>query len=114
MAKLLEVKNLHVRYGSIHAVKGISFHVEQGEIVTLIGANGAGKSTTLRALSGIVPSDGDINFNGQSLKQVKVYDRVKIGIAQSPEGRGAGRRRVSRPSDVRQSASRPSQAPSRS
>ena len=85
---LLDVKDLNVRYGSIHAIKGISFHVEKGEIVTLIGANGAGKTSTLRALSGIASSTGDILFNGESLRSAKVYDRVRLGIAQSPEGRG--------------------------
>ena len=85
---LLDVKDLNVRYGSIHAIKGISFYVEKGEIVTLIGANGAGKTSTLRALSGIAASTGDILFNGSSLRNSQVYDRVKLGIAQSPEGRG--------------------------
>jgi len=85
---LLEVKDLNVRYGSIHAIKGISFHVEKGEIVTLIGANGAGKTSTLRALSGIASSTGEINFRGASLRDSKIYDRVKLGMAQSPEGRG--------------------------
>jgi branched-chain amino acid transport system ATP-binding protein len=88
MASLLNVKDLHVKYGSIHAIKGITFHVEKGEIVTLIGANGAGKTSTLRALSGIASSTGDIEFNGQSLRTAQVYDRVRLGIAQSPEGRG--------------------------
>jgi branched-chain amino acid transport system ATP-binding protein len=88
MEKLLSVSDLNVHYGSIHALKGVSFHVEKGEIVSLIGANGAGKTTTLRAISGLVSSVGEISFLGQSLQPVKVHDRVKLGLAQSPEGRG--------------------------
>ena len=88
MSVILEVKNLHVYYGSIHAIKGINFHVNKGEVISLIGANGAGKTSTLRAISGIVDSKGEINLEGKSLKSVKVYDRVKLGLAQSPEGRG--------------------------
>jgi len=88
MSRLLDVKDLHVSYGSIHAIKGISFHVERAEIVSLIGANGAGKTTTLRAISGIVDSTGEILLNGASLKAVKSYQRVSLGLAQSPEGRG--------------------------
>jgi branched-chain amino acid transport system ATP-binding protein len=88
MSSILQVKNLNVYYGAIHAIKGIDFHVKSGEIVSLIGANGAGKTTTLRALSGIVPSKGEILFNGQSLQNVKAYQRVSLGLAQSPEGRG--------------------------
>ena len=87
-AHILDVKELNVHYGSIHAIKGISFHVNSGEIVSLIGANGAGKSTTLRAISGIVPCKGQIHLNGKDLKRVESYDRVKLGLAQSPEGRG--------------------------
>lgn len=87
-AKILEVKDLHVNYGSIHAIKGISFHVHQGEVVSLIGANGAGKTTTLRALSGIVNSKGTILLEGESLAPVKAHQRVRLGLAQSPEGRG--------------------------
>jgi branched-chain amino acid transport system ATP-binding protein len=85
---LLSVKNLNVYYGSIHAIKGISFEVQAGEIVSLIGANGAGKTTTLRALSGIVEAKGEIEFDGKNIRQVPPYDRVKLGLAQSPEGRG--------------------------
>lgn len=85
---LLDVKNLNVRYGSIHAIKGISFHVKQGEIVSLIGANGAGKTTTLRAISGIAESTGDLLFEGQSISSVPTHHRIRLGIAQSPEGRG--------------------------
>lgn len=86
--KILEAKDLNVYYGSIHALKGISFHVNQGEIVSLIGANGAGKTTTLRAISGIVESRGDIFLQGKSLRGVKSFQRVGLGLAQSPEGRG--------------------------
>lgn len=86
--KILEVKDLNVYYGAIHALKGISFHVDQGEIVSLIGANGAGKTTTLRAISGIVDSVGEINLAGTNLKTVPAYKRVGLGLAQSPEGRG--------------------------
>ncbi|WP_347357669.1 ABC transporter ATP-binding protein [Bdellovibrio sp.] len=85
---LLKVENLDVFYGSIHALKGISFEVNQGEVVSLIGANGAGKTTTLRAISGIVPSTGNLHFKGQDLKKVATFQRVGLGIAQSPEGRG--------------------------
>lgn len=88
MNPLLQVKDLNVFYGSIHALKGINFHVNKGEIVSLIGANGAGKTTTLRALSGIVESKGDIIFDGNMLKKYKAHERVSLGLAQSPEGRG--------------------------
>lgn len=88
MSSLLEVRDLHVYYGSIHALKGVSFDVQKGEIVSLIGANGAGKTTTLRALSGIVESKGDLFFQGKSLQTYKAYERVSLGLAQSPEGRG--------------------------
>lgn len=85
---LLQVENLKVFYGAIQALHGISFHVQEGEIVSLIGANGAGKSTTLRALSGLVPSQGRIDFRGRQLQSMKAFERVPLGIAQSPEGRG--------------------------
>jgi branched-chain amino acid transport system ATP-binding protein len=85
---LLSVKNLNVFYGSIHALKGISFHVNKGEVVSLIGANGAGKTTTLRALSGIAEAKGEILFRGKSLLGVEPFNRVSLGLAQSPEGRG--------------------------
>ncbi len=88
MNPLLKVQDLHVHYGSIHALKGVSFEVKAGEVVSLIGANGAGKTTTLRALSGIVESQGQILFKDQSLQNFKSYQRVSLGLAQSPEGRG--------------------------
>jgi branched-chain amino acid transport system ATP-binding protein len=85
---LLEVENLHVYYGAIHALQGISFNVEQGEIVTLIGANGAGKSTTLKTISGLLrPREGSIRFRGQDITRVGAHDIVKLGISQVPEGR---------------------------
>ncbi len=85
---LLTVDRLEVFYGAIHALKGISFQVQAGEIVSLIGANGAGKTTTLRAISGLAPSKGVITFDSQNLATHKSFQRVSLGIAQSPEGRG--------------------------
>lgn len=85
---IISAENLHVHYGSIHALKGISFDVFRGEIVSLIGANGAGKTTTLRALSGLVPVTGKLHLENHDLTQVPVFKRVKMGLAQSPEGRG--------------------------
>ncbi len=85
---MLEVRDLHVNYGAISALHGISLDVKQGEIVTLIGANGAGKSTTLRAISGLVkPRAGVINFDGQNIAGVAPHVIVGRGLAQSPEGR---------------------------
>ena len=84
MNPMLTVENLDVYYGSIHALKGISFNVNEGEVVSLIGANGAGKTTTLRAISGIVPSQGRIHFRGEDLNKVSTFKRVGLGIAQSP------------------------------
>ena len=85
---MLEVTDLHVHYGSIHAVKGISFNVEAGEIVTLIGANGAGKSTTLNTVAGLLrASSGTIDFEGESLIGVPAHKMVSKGIALCPEGR---------------------------
>lgn len=85
---LLEVKDLAISYGNIQAVKGISFEVFEGEIVTLIGANGAGKSSTLRSISGLIPYKGTISYHGQDLKQIQADKIVATGIAQVPEGRG--------------------------
>jgi branched-chain amino acid transport system ATP-binding protein len=85
---ILEVDDLHVYYGAIHALKGVSLRVQEGEIVTLIGANGAGKSTTLRAINGInKPRQGRIRFQGQDITGSAPHTIVKGGIAQSPEGR---------------------------
>jgi len=85
---LLEVKDLNVYYGAIHALQGISFHVERGEIVTLIGANGAGKSTTLNTISGLVRArSGGIKFKGQEITTTPPYEIVSMGIVQVPEGR---------------------------
>lgn len=85
---ILDVKDLNVHYGGIHALKGVTFDVREGEIVSLIGANGAGKTTTLRAISGIVPFKGDVQFRGQSLANVPANKIVGLGLAHSPEGRG--------------------------
>ena len=85
---MLELRDLHVNYGAISALHGISLEVKQGEIVTLIGANGAGKSTTLRAISGLVkPRSGVINFEGHNIAGLPAHAVVGRGIAQSPEGR---------------------------
>lgn len=86
---LLEFRDVHVHYGAIHALKGISFSVESGKIVTLVGANGAGKSTTLRAISGLLqPSRGEILFEGRSIGGARTDHIVGMGISQAPEGRG--------------------------
>ncbi len=88
MATMLEVNDLHVFYGAIHALQGISFHVDEGEIVTLIGANGAGKSTTLKTISGLLrPRQGSISFKGIDLTKVSAPKIVSLGISQIPEGR---------------------------
>jgi len=84
---LLSVKDLTVSYGIIKAVKGISFDVREGEIVTLIGANGAGKTSTLNAISGLIPYDGNITYKGVSLRGVSPDKIVELGIVQVPEGR---------------------------
>lgn len=86
--KILEIKDLHTYYGSIHALKGINLDVCEGEIVTLVGSNGAGKSTTLSSITGIVPaSRGDIIFNGSEITNMRPSDITKLGIGVSPEGR---------------------------
>ena len=86
---LLEIRDLNVHYGAIHALHGVNLSVEQGQIATLIGANGAGKSTTLRAISGMVrPSGGEILFEGKSLLGMAPHKVVELGIAHAPEGRG--------------------------
>ncbi len=85
---LLELDDVHTYYGSIHALKGISLTVGEGEIVTLIGANGAGKSTTLRSINGLNhPRQGTIRFRGEDITQRPAHEIVKMGLSQSPEGR---------------------------
>lgn len=85
---MLKIDNIDVYYGAIHALKGISLEVKEGEIVTLIGANGAGKSTTLRTISGLLkPKTGSITFLGQDIAGVRAHEIVKKGISQVPEGR---------------------------
>jgi branched-chain amino acid transport system ATP-binding protein len=89
MPPLLQVDSLDVHYGAIHALRGVSFTVNEGEIVTLIGANGAGKTTTLRAISGVVPpSGGNISYQGASTKGIAAHVLVGRGMAHAPEGRG--------------------------
>jgi branched-chain amino acid transport system ATP-binding protein len=85
---LLEVDNIHAYYGNIHALKGVTISVEKGEIVTLIGGNGAGKSTTLNTISGLLkPRVGDVRLDGESLKPLPAHEVVAMGISQAPEGR---------------------------
>ena len=85
---MLKVDNINVYYGNIHAVKDVSFEVNEGEIVTLIGANGAGKSTTLKTISGLLhPKTGDILYKGKNIKGVRAHKIVEAGLAQVPEGR---------------------------
>ena len=87
-APILEVSDVHTYYGSIQALKGISLEVREGEIVTLLGSNGAGKSTTLRSINGLNrPRRGTIRFDGRDITRVPAHEIVKRGIAQSPEGR---------------------------
>jgi len=85
---LLELRNVHTYYGNIHALKGISISIEPGEIVTLIGANGAGKSTTLKTISGLLrPRTGEIWFEGNRIDGLRPHEVVALGICQAPEGR---------------------------
>ena len=85
---MLKIDNIHVYYGAIHALKGVSLEVKAGEIVTLIGANGAGKSTTLRTVSGLLaPKSGAITFLGENIAGTPAHEIVKHGISQVPEGR---------------------------
>ncbi len=85
---LLEVEDIHTFYGNIEALKGVSLEVDEGECVTLIGSNGAGKSTTLRSISGLnPPRQGSIRFDGREIGETPAQDIVRLGIAQSPEGR---------------------------
>ena len=86
---MLEVRGLKVAYGGIQAVKGIDLSVGQGELVTLIGANGAGKSTTLKALAGLLrPASGSIHYNGMDITARPAFELVRQGLALVPEGRG--------------------------
>ena len=88
MGEMLRVSDLNVFYGSIHAIKDISFHVDEGEIVTLIGANGAGKTTTMHAISGLLkPKSGTIDFLGSRISQMEAHKIIRLGLAQVPEGR---------------------------
>ncbi len=88
MGTMLKIDDINVYYGAIHAIKGISLEVNEGEIVTLIGANGAGKSTTLRTVSGLLkPKTGTITFEGKNIAGVSAHNIVKAGISQVPEGR---------------------------
>jgi branched-chain amino acid transport system ATP-binding protein len=85
---LLEVEGIHTFYGNIEALKGVSLDVDEGEIVTLIGSNGAGKSTTLRSISGLTPArEGSIRFDGEEIGETPPQDIVRLGISQAPEGR---------------------------
>ena len=85
---LLEVSDIHTFYGNIEALKGISIEVEEGEVVTLIGSNGAGKSTTLRSISGLTPPrQGSIRFDGHEIGETAPQDLVQLGISHAPEGR---------------------------
>jgi branched-chain amino acid transport system ATP-binding protein len=107
---MLEVKNLQVSYGAINALQGISLSVNAGKIVTLIGSNGAGKSTTLRAISGLVkPRAGEILYNGKNIAGLPAHQIVRIGLSQVPEGRMvfANLTVQEKPDDGRVSAERP-------
>jgi len=85
---MLEVQNVHAYYGKIHALKDVSINIDKGEIVTLIGGNGAGKSTTLRTISGLLkPREGTVHLNGEDLAKYKAHEIVTKGIIQVPEGR---------------------------
>src|SRR5437868_2780500 len=85
---MLTVENVDVYYGAIHALAGVSLHVEKGEIVTMIGANGAGKSTAIRTASGLVrPRNGRVLFQGEDVTRVAAHKLVQRGLCQSPEGR---------------------------
>lgn len=89
MAALLELRDVHTYYGQIHALKGVSLTVNEGEVVTLIGSNGAGKSTTLRTISGLMrPRTGEVLLDGRSVAQVPPHRIVQSGVGHVPEGRG--------------------------
>ena len=88
MEQILKVENINGYYGAIHAIKGVSFHVNEGEVVTLIGANGAGKSTTLQTISGLLRSKtGSVEFCGENISRLPPHRIVERGLAQVPEGR---------------------------
>lgn len=88
MGEILRVDNINVYYGSIHAIKNVSFHVNEGEIVTLIGANGAGKTTTMHTISGLMkPKSGDIIYMDQNITKMEAHKIIRLGLAQVPEGR---------------------------
>ena len=88
MGEMLSVKNINVFYGSIHAIRDISFHVDEGEIVTLIGANGAGKTTTMHAISGLLKlKSGEITYCGELISKMEAHKIIRLGLAQVPEGR---------------------------
>ena len=88
MGEMLSVKNINVFYGSIHAIRDVSFHVDEGEIVTLIGANGAGKTTTMHAISGLLKlRSGEITYCGQLISKMEAHKIIRLGLAQVPEGR---------------------------
>ena len=88
MGEMLSVKNINVYYGSIHAIKDVSFHVNEGEIVTLIGANGAGKTTTMHAISGLLKlQSGEIDYCAQTISKMEAHKIIRLGLAQVPEGR---------------------------
>ncbi len=88
MGEMLSVKGINVFYGSIHAIKEVTFQVNEGEIVTLIGANGAGKTTTMHAISGLMrPKTGEITFMGQPIHTMEAHKIIRLGLAQVPEGR---------------------------
>jgi branched-chain amino acid transport system ATP-binding protein len=89
MGKLLELNNVHSYYGHIHALQGISLYVEEGEIVSLIGSNGAGKSTTLRTISGMIHArEGQVLLDGKDITHVEAHNIVSMGVGHVPEGRG--------------------------
>jgi branched-chain amino acid transport system ATP-binding protein len=88
VSKLLEIRNLNVSYGPVQALRGLSLTLEQGKIVTLLGANGAGKSTVLRSISGLIPAVGEILFENSSLLGVPAHRIVALGLVHCPEGRG--------------------------
>lgn len=88
MSMMMEVKDIEVYYGMIQAIKGVSFHVNQGEVIALIGANGAGKTTILHTISGLLsPKSGSVLFEGQDITKVPGHKIVSMGMAHVPEGR---------------------------